>query len=378
MADQRQENSTSRRDAGAFVRHVREAVRAESVYHVPAHEDISVKLNQNECPFDVPVPVKHLLLQRFASAQWNRYPTEFSDELRSLLAESLGVSTDSLILGNGSNELAQFLGCSLIRPGGSVAVLDPMFSLFEKVVRLCDGVPVKVPCEADYSTDTIRLEETIRTSGANLAIVASPNNPTGKAIDVAALGATADRMDGLLLIDEAYHEFMPGPSALSLLPSHPNVIVMRTFSKTVGLAGLRLGYLVADPVIVSELLKARLPFMINRLTAIVASYLVAHPEIVRERAQVLTTERDGLLTGLRQIPNVDVVPSSTNFLIFRTPLEAGDLQQALARRGVLVRDVSGYKRLPRFVRVNAGLPDENKAFLSALNDVLFAAGGEAL
>ncbi|MGA7305199.1 MAG: aminotransferase class I/II-fold pyridoxal phosphate-dependent enzyme [Rhodothermales bacterium] len=357
---------------------MREAVRAESVYHVPAHEDISVKLNQNECPFDVPVPVKHLLLQRFASAQWNRYPTEFSDELRSLLAESLGVSTDSLILGNGSNELAQFLGCSLIRPGGSVAVLDPMFSLFEKVVRLCDGVPVKVPCEADYSTDTILLEETIRTSGANLAIVASPNNPTGKAIDVAALGVTADRMDGLLLIDEAYHEFMPGPSALSLLPSHPNVIVMRTFSKTVGLAGLRLGYLVADPVIVSELLKARLPFMINRLTAIVASYLVAHPEIVRERAQVLTTERDGLLTGLRQIPNVDVVPSSTNFLIFRTPLEAGDLQQALARRGVLVRDVSGYKRLPRFVRVNAGLPDENKAFLSALNDVLFAAGGEAL
>lgn len=378
MADQRQENSTSHRDAGAFVRHVRQAVRAESVYHVPAHEDISVKLNQNECPFDVPVPVKHLLLQRFASAPWNRYPTEFSDELRSLLAESLGVSHDSLILGNGSNELAQFLGCSLIRPGGSVAVLDPMFSLFEKVVRLCDGIPVKVPCEADYSTDTIRFEETIRTSGANLAIVASPNNPTGKAIDVAALGAMADRMDGLLLIDEAYHEFMPGPSALSLLPSHPNVIVMRTFSKTVGLAGLRLGYLVADPAIVSELLKARLPFMINRLTAIAASYLIAHPEIVHERVQVLTTERDALLTGLRQIPNVDVVPSSTNFLIFRTSLKAGDLQQALARRGVLVRDVSGYERLPRFVRVNAGLPDENKAFLSALNDVLFAAGGEAL
>lgn len=358
------------------MRFVREAVRAESVYRVPAHEDISVKLNQNECPFDIPVPVKHLLLQRFAAAKWNRYPSEFSDDLRSRLAESLEVESDSIIVGNGSNELAQYLGNSLIRPGRRVVVLDPMFALFEKVVRLCEGTPVRVPCEADYSTDPRRIIEAVETSDADLAIVASPNNPTGKAIDVSDLAEVADHIDGLLIVDEAYHEFVSGPTALSLLSSHPNVIVMRTFSKTVGLAGLRLGYLVAAPAIAAELLKARLPFMINRLTEIVAEYLITHPEIVRERVRVLTEGRDGLFEALRKMPNVEVVPSTANFVIFRTPLEAGDLEERLARRGVLVRDVSGYKRLPRFVRVNAGLPDENKAFLSALNDVLFAAGGE--
>jgi len=376
LADYSSEKATIDRETEGYARLIREAVRRESVYRVPAHGGISVKLNQNECPFDVPVPVKHLLLQRFADAKWNRYPTEFSDDLRRVLAASLSVDPGCIILGNGSNELAQFLGHSLIRPGRSVVVLDPMFSLFEKVVRLCEGVPVGVPCEADYSTDPKKIVDAVRAADADLVILATPNNPTGQAIAVNDLGDIAGKVDGLVLIDEAYHEFVPGPSALSLLDSHRNVIVMRTFSKTVGLAGLRLGYLVAAKPIVAELLKARLPFMIDRLTEIVAACLIEHPEIVTERVKVLTAERDRMLADLRQMPGVEVVPSSTNFLIFRTPVDAGRLERALADRGVLVRDVSGYKKLPGFVRVNAGLPDENKAFLSALNDVLFSAGDE--
>jgi histidinol-phosphate aminotransferase len=360
----------------ASVRLIRKEVRDASVYHVPGRENISVKLNQNECPFDVPVPVKHLLLERFADAKWNRYPSEFSSDLRSRLGETIGVGPGGIILGNGSNELAQFLGHALIRPDRAVVLPDPMFSLFEKVVRLCGGVPVSVPCEPDYTTDPERVITAARSSNADLVILATPNNPTGKAFTSEQLNAIAGAIDGILLIDEAYHEFVSGPTALSVLARHPNVIVMRTFSKTVGLAGLRLGYLATAQVIADELLKARLPFMINRLTELVASYLIAHPEIVAERVKVLTSERNMLYESLSSMPFVEVVASETNFLIFRTPLEATELELALADRGVLVRDVSGYKRLPRFVRVNAGLPDENKAFLSALNDVLFSARKE--
>lgn len=360
-----------------FVRHVREAVRAESVYRVPTHDDISVKLNQNECPYDIPVPVKHLLVQHIAESHWNRYPSEFADALRDRLAASVGLTKDSVILGNGSNELAQFLGHSLIEAGKPVVVLDPMFSLFQKIVRLSNGVPVIVGCEPDFTTDPNRILEAARASDAGLVIVASPNNPTGKAIAIHELAGIAAGIEGLLLIDEAYHEFVEGPDAASLLGDHPNVIVMRTFSKTLGLAGLRLGYLMAHPQIVTELMKARLPFMINRLTDIVATYLIDHPEIARERVRALRDEREKLLESLRRLPGVDVVPSSTNFLIFQTRLEAKALETALADRGVLIRDVSGYKSLPRFVRVNVGLPAENKAFLSALNDVLFRVGEEA-
>ncbi len=376
MAEKSDRSRLASRDAESFARLVREEVRDASVYLVPAHDDITVKLNQNECPFDVPVPVKHLLLEQFRKAPWNRYPSEFSDDLRLALGNSIGVSADSIILGNGSNELAQFLGHALIRPGARVVLLDPMFSLFEKIVHLCGGRAVSVGCEEDLTTDPDAILKAAQESDADLVIIASPNNPTGKSVPVERLADVAGSIDGLLLVDEAYHEFLQGPTALTLLDEHPNVLVMRTFSKTIGLAGLRLGYLVANPTLTGELLKARLPFMIDRLTEIVAKYLIQHPEIVRERVKVLTEERERLYAGLNQMPGVEVVGSETNFVIFRTDRPAGEIQSALSERGVLVRNVSGYEKLPRYVRVNAGLPDENKAFLSALNAVLFSPGDQ--
>lgn len=351
---------------------VRPSVAASQVYRVPSYPEISVKLNQNECPFDLPLELKRELVARFVEEPWNRYPDEFGHDLRETVAWRVGWTADGVLLGNGSNELAQFLGFTLIEQGTPVVLLDPMFALFSKIVRLNGGVEHPVQCGDKFLTDPSKIIETAVRVGARLTIVATPNNPTARAIPIDELGHVAGEIPGLLLIDEAYHEFVDGPPATSLLESHPNVLVLRTLSKTVGIAGLRLGYLLGHPSLITEILKARLPFMINRLTSIVADYLLRHPEVVDERVRVLKAEREVLYAALSDMEGVNAIPSDTNFVIFSTPQPAVDVETSLAKRGVLVRDVSGYRGMDRFVRVNAGLPAENKAFLFALNDVLFA------
>lgn len=350
---------------------VRPSVVASHPYRVPSYPGISVKLNQNECPFDLPDDLKKILVQRFIEEPWNRYPDEFGESLREAVASNVGWRSDGVLLGNGSNELAQFLGFVFIEPGTPVVLLDPMFALFSKVVALHGGVEHPVGCEDDFSTDPDKIIETARRKQARLTIIATPNNPTGRAIPVNELARIADEIPGLLLIDEAYHEFVDGQPATALLNSHANVLILRTLSKTVGIAGLRLGYLLAQPVLISEILKARLPFMINRLTSVVADYLMKNPGVIDDRVQVLKAQREELFAGLLAMPGITPVPSETNFIIFSTPRPAHDIEASLAARGVLVRDVSGYRGMDRFVRVNTGLPAENKAFLSALNDVIF-------
>lgn len=363
-------SAIDRPDAKDVTGFVRPSVAASHTYHVPAYEGITAKLNQNECPFDLPDDVKEHLLERFRAEPWNRYPDEFGAGLRTAIAERLDWSPNGVLLGNGSNELAQFLAFALIEPGTPVALLDPMFALFAKLVALNEGQAAPVRCRGDLTTDPETCIEIARRREAPLTIVATPNNPTGRAIPFEGLRQIAEGVPGLLLIDEAYHEFVDDPPATALLSTHPNVLVLRTLSKTVGIAGLRLGYLLADPAFVSEILKARLPFMVNRLTAVVADYVIRHPELVQARVEILRTERDEIIRELSLIDGVTVFPSSANFVIFKTPLEAAVLEQRLAERSVLVRDISGYEGLDRFVRVNAGLPPENKAFLSALKNVL--------
>jgi histidinol-phosphate aminotransferase len=345
------------------------------VYRVRSYPNITVKLNQNESPFDLPEPVKRDLVSSFAEQPWNRYPTEFCPELTQELARHLGCSPDQLILGNGSNELVQFLGLALIEPGTRVVLLDPMFSLHRKVVLLHDGVPVPVPCEADFSTNADRVIDGVRGQDAVLVILTSPNNPTGKSIPAQDIARIARATDGFVVLDEAYHEFVDRPDGLDLLRDFPNVIVLRTFSKAAGLAGLRLGYLAAHPDVTAELLKARLPFMIDSLTQETARAVIRNYDWVRRHVAEMKAGTAMLFEALSAVEGVTVIPTSANFLVFSTGVPSGELVSECAARGVLIRDMSGYDRLEGFVRVNCGTEAENHAFLSALNDILFRGAG---
>jgi histidinol-phosphate aminotransferase len=359
---------------------LRAEVRNERPYRVPTDADAEAKLDQNESPFDLPTPLKRALVEGFVGVEWNRYPDDRPHLLIAALAEQLGLPKEGVIVGRGSNELTYTVGLALLDRGTPVVLPYPMFALFASVARMYGAAIAGVPPEPDLSHDPDAILAAAQRHGAPLTVVTSPNNPTGQAIPFEGLERIAAGAPGFVLVDEAYHEFVEGPTALDLLRRHANVLVMRTFSKAMGLAGLRLGLLLGAPEAIQEIEKARLPFLVDRLSERVALEVLAHPEWVAERVAALKAERARLERAAAAMEGVEVSPGTANFFLLRTPLAPSELVAQLSARSVRVRDVSGYPALggdggrPGWVRVSVGSPAENRAFEVALQAVLAPAG----
>lgn len=349
---------------------IRPAVRNESEYVVDAPNTPDVKLNQNESPFDLPEDLKEELLDGFSEVAFNRYPTEQPDRLRHALAEYDDVPPESIIVGNGSNEITYTFGLAFLDADSPVVLPRPMFSLYAKVARLQDADLTEVPPREDFTFDTDKLVEAVRETEARLTILTTPNNPTGHAMTLNEIERVAAASPGVVVVDEAYVEFNAEPSAVQLIDEYPNVMVLRTLSKGFGLAGLRLGHLIAQPPVVTELMKARLPFMVDRFAEQTALAVLQRPEIIEDRVRRMQVSIAELTEALKQMSDVDVVPSDANFVIFTTSRPADHVQDQLAERGVLVRNMGGYPELDGYLRVSAGTRAENKAFLTALEETL--------
>lgn len=352
------------------LQYVRQAVRRQKPYIVGGTRDLPIKLNQNENPFDLPPELKRELVESFMAFPFNRYPAEYPERLQNVLAERLGVSPESLLIENGSNALSYLLGLVLVEQGAPVVLPRPMFSLYAKMVHLFGGDLKEIPALDDLQFDAEGIREAVRTVRPALTIIATPNNPTGLSMPLADVESILRDADGFVVIDEAYVEFNEEGSALPLLDRYPNLIVMRTFSKAAGLAGLRLGYLVARPEVIRELGKARLPFTVDRLAEAAAVFLLERPALMEERLRQMRESTRMLVEGIQAVDGVTTIPSQANFVIFKSQVEPGTLIRRLADAGVLVRDMSGYPELKGYVRVSAGTPDENRVFLLALKDAL--------
>ena len=354
--------------------HIRPAVRDRSEYIVDMPEGIDVKLNQNESPFDLPAGLKQELLDAHQRVQMNRYPSEQPEDLRHALAEYDGVNPDQILVGNGSNEITYTFGLAFLDPGDPVVLPRPMFSLYEKVMRLQEADLTIVPPQDDFGFDADALATAAAETDAVLTILTTPNNPTGLAMTLDELEQVVTASSGFVVIDEAYVEFNPEGTAIDLLERHPNVLILRTLSKGFGLAGARLGYLLAHPAVVTELMKARLPFMVDRFAEQTALAVLRRPDLIEDRVSRIEASITTLTEALQAMEGVEVVPSQANFVVFTTPLPADTLQNRLADRGVLVRNMGGYPELEGYLRVSAGTEEENNAFLDALDVSLEEAG----
>jgi histidinol-phosphate aminotransferase len=357
-----------------LLQHIRPAVRARSEYVVDMPDGIDVKLNQNESPFDLPEGLKRELLDAHQQVEMNRYPSEQPKELRHALAEYDGVDPDQILVGNGSNEITYTFGLAFLDPGDPVVLPRPMFSLYEKVMRLQEADLTSVPPQADFRFDADALAAAAAETDAVLTILTTPNNPTGLAMTLDEIEHVVTASSGFVVVDEAYVEFNPAGSAVDLLDRHPNVLILRTLSKGFGLAGARLGYLLAHPAVVHELMKARLPFMVDRFAEQTALAVLRRPDLVEERVQRIQASIKDLTDTLQAMDQVEVVPSEANFVIFTTPVPADTLQDRLADQGVLVRNMGGYPKLEGYLRVSAGTESENNAFLDALETSLTEVG----
>ena len=355
-----------------LLQRIRPTVRECSEYVVDMPSGIDVKLNQNESPFDLPDELKQELLDVYEQVEVNRYPTEQPERLRRALAEHDGVEPEQIIVGNGSNELTYTFGLAFLDPGAPVVLPRPMFSLYDKVARLQDADLTSVPPRDNLGFDAEALAAAVAKTDAALTVLATPNNPTGLAMTLDEIERVVAASPGFVVVDEAYVEFNTEGTAAELLDRHPNLIILRTLSKAFGLAGIRIGYLIAHPTVVRELMKARLPFMVDRFVEQTALAVLQRWDLVEDRVRRMQASIKDVTDALqsRRMPGVEVVPSQANFVIFTTPAPADALQDRLADHGVLVRNMGGYPELEGYLRVSAGTDTENNAFLGALETSL--------
>ena len=395
------------------LRHVKPAVRAVRAYTL-AERDAPVKINQNENPWDLPESLKRRVLAAALARPWSRYPAFDPRELALALAAFSGWRADGILAGNGSNEMIEALLVVTVGAGTRVVIPEPTFTLYALLTTILGGEAVRVmlrkagrlssgrPAAASLSSfepgsrspdpdgppdpsdspdasgpfvyDIDALLEARRASGAPLTIVCSPNNPTGTSLSLADVERLCGDGDGLVVIDEAYHEFA-GASVVPLLARHPNLVVLRTFSKAMGLAGLRVGYLLASPELVREVNKARLPYNVNFFSQLAALAALEERETLAGNVRRLVEGRERLLARLGDVPGVRAHASDANFFLLELlKADAKAVFDAMARRGVLVRDVTAYPLLARCLRVSVGSDEENDAFLHALGTALAEAG----
>ena len=304
-----------------------------------------------------------------------------------------------------------------VGPGTKVVIPEPTFTLYALLTTILGGEPVRVPMSrgapavepalsfrgassesgdeesavaiADpsgpggpkslrmtggFAYDVEALLESREESQASVTIVCSPNNPTGTSLALADVERLCRASDSLVVIDEAYHEFS-GQTVVPLLERHPNLVVLRTFSKAMALAGLRVGYLLASPELVREINKARLPYNVNFFSQMAAIAALEEKEVLATSVRRLVAERERLLARLADVPGVRAFPSDANFFLLEClSADPKAVFASMLRRGVLVRDVTSYPMLSRCLRVSVGTEAENDAFLHALGTALTEAG----
>jgi histidinol-phosphate aminotransferase len=347
---------------------IREEILALTAYHVPDARGM-VKLDAMENPYGLPDELRDAVGLLARDAPLNRYPDPSGAALRQRLRQVMEVLPGmEILLGNGSDEIIQMLCLAVAKPGAVALGVDPSFVMFRMIATFAGLRYQSVPLGDGFALDREAMLAALERHRPALTFLAYPNNPTGNLFDPDDLEEVVRRAPGLVVVDEAYTAFA-GTSLLGRLPSHPNLLVMRTLSK-LGLAGLRLGFLVGRPEWLAEFDKLRLPYNVNVLSQVVAERLLASPEVLYEQAAAIRIARAVLLERLIELPGVDALPSAANFILFQVA-DADAVFARLRARGVLVKNLNGsHPRLAGCLRVTVGTPEENQAFLDALRAAL--------
>jgi histidinol-phosphate aminotransferase len=341
----------------------------EDHFEIAAKRGDVVRLMSNESPF---APSERVLQAIVAAAtRGNLYPSG-ATELRGKLGRREGLDEQHVVLGAGSAELIDLVVRTFVAPGEEVLLSVPTFSMYEARTRTAGGIPVLVPTTSESEVDVAGLLSSV-TERTKVIFLCTPNNPTGNRIQEAALRRVL-RLGLPTVIDEAYHELGETPESLSyLIAEFPNAIVLRTFSKAFGLAGMRIGYGLAHPAVIRLLGRVKLPWNISSLTLAAASAVLDDVAEQDERLRVLRDGRAYLLRELAMIPGIEALPSEGNFVLVDLGAHeaASDtVVQAMLDRGVFVRSLSVHHAGRSMIRITVGTPEQNARCISSLRGVL--------
>ena len=333
-------------------------LRAYEAKEIPC----KAKLDANESPYPLANCSSRKFVIPLGRVMTNRYPDPEAKELKKVVGRYFGISSKNLLQGNGSDELISSLITTF---GGPVLYPVPTFSMYEIISQALGEKGIAVPLDRSFDLDLERVLRTIRSQNPKLIFLSSPNNPTGNCFSSEKILKIIAKSKGIVVVDEAYQPFSSQKGFLPFLKDYQNLVIMRTLSK-IGLAALRLGFLIAHTEIIREVNKVRLPFNLNSLSQALAITAMKDKKRLRSSIGTIIRERDRLQEEMEKIRGIVSFPSEANFILFRVKDPDG-VYHSLLRRGVLVRNMQG--TIKGCLRVTVGTPEENTLFLKGLKRI---------
>lgn len=326
----------------------------------------AIKLDANENPYPPPEILYQEAQAALSNSKFNRYPDPTANELRRSIARYAGVGVGQIMVGNGSDELI-FNLLQAFGSGGKVIIIEPTFGMYRIHSQIAGAQGVPVSRREDFSVDAAQVIDAAQQHKAKLVMLCSPNNPTGNATPLTVIEEILKGVQGLVVVDQAYLEF-GGEDCTTLLSKYSNLAILRTFSKAFGLAALRLGYLLAHPGVVKELMRVKQPYNVNSFTQAVGAAALRHLDAFKEQWQKIIADRDMLAEKLAQLPGLEVLPSDANFILVRCQGRAEEIHRKLLEQRVAVRYMG--PSMPDYLRISIGSTEENQQLLQALQAII--------
>jgi len=302
--------------------------------------------------------------------QLNRYPDPLQTDVREKLSAVLGVEKEKLFIGVGSDEIIDLLIRIFCDPGkDSVLITQPTYGMYKVACDINNVKVLTVPLKKNFQLNVEQILDKV-TQNTKIIFLCSPNNPTGNLLNKEDVLNLLDEFNGIVIIDEAYIDFSINGSFISEINNFKNLVIIRTFSKAWGLAGIRAGYSIADEFITDLLFKIKAPYNLNKLTGQAIIEAIEKIETKNKLVKKIIIEREKLIAQLKRIKHISkVIPSQTNFVLFRVE-NATEVYKELVSSGIIIRNRSNLKGLKNYLRVTVGTPEENNKFLTKLKEIL--------
>ncbi len=354
---------------------IKDLIRSEFKDFIPYNANqvpYRVKLDANESPFELPMSVRNKLADLIINGpSLYLYPDTDSIELRKTLSAYWGVDMEGIVVGTGSDQLIQVLVNTFVGVGDKVICPTPSFSMYKLDTIIGGGTAVEIPLreENGFEYDIDEFINKAKSEAAKLVILCTPNNPTGNLLllkDIEKICTMCP--DSVIVIDEAYAEFA-GETAISLLAKFENLIVLRTFSKAYGLAGIRCGYSLSGKEMAVQINKVRPPYNISSLSQLVAKLVFEARGEIDAQIKYLIEQREYLSAELEKINNISVLPSGANYIMVKLP-DAKSAAKELEKRGVLVRSFGDAPVLGKYIRISVGNKEQNDILLDELKSIM--------
>lgn len=327
----------------------------------------AIKMDANENPFSLQEPLKKRFLEEICKINLNRYPEAGAPKLRDRFAQYYGVDKDMLMLGNGSDELIQILCMTFKGKTCGVLVPIPTFVMYKIIAVNTGNKVVEVPLDKNFDLDIDTIINKIKASFPALVFLSYPNSPTGNLFNRDKIETIIKKSAGVVVIDEAYANFS-GQTLLPLLKKYDNLVFLKTLSK-LGLASMRLGFLIGNRDIIAQLDKVRLPYNVNSLSQAAANFFLNYQNEFSKQVTEIVKEREILYSSMKKITGIKPYPSRANFIFFSCAFDSDRIYSRLEAAGIIVKNLNT-NLTKNCMRVTVGNPKENAAFLNVLKSVI--------